>query len=64
MTDLNEVWLKIIIDNGEDCKRALACKLEKLEEKANSLKSAINVGRSVEQHMSAAASFWTQFVEE
>lgn len=64
MTDLNDVWLQIIIDNGEDCKKALACKLEKLQEKADSLKSAVCVGKSVEQRMSAAAAFWTQFVEE
>jgi hypothetical protein len=27
ISDLNDVWLQIIIDNGEDCKKALNSKL-------------------------------------
>lgn len=64
MSDLNDVWLQIIIDNGEDCKQAMNNKYEELTEEAESLRSAIRTCKTHETRMSAAAAFWQKFVEE
>jgi hypothetical protein len=58
MSDLNDVWLQIIIDNGEDCKQAMNNKYEELTEEAESLRSAIRTYKTHETCMSAAAAFW------
>lgn len=40
-SDLNDIWLQIILDNGEDAKKNLSAKQEELVERAESLKKAL-----------------------
>lgn len=64
ISDLNDVWLQIIIDNGEDCKKALNRKLETLTEKADSLRCAERIRQEHGKRMADVAAFWCLFVEE
>lgn len=66
ITDLNDVWLQIIIDNGEDEIKAQSAKLKALTDKADSLRCAMAVrtnscGGSKLNNMVA---FWSLFVGE
>jgi hypothetical protein len=64
ISDLNDVWLQIIIDNGEDCKKALATKYEALCAKEDSLRAAAKVRISCGKHLNAMAAFWSLMEEE
>lgn len=64
ISDLNDVWLQIIIDNGEDATKTLAAEFETLSEKVDSLKRAIEVRNMQGMRMDAIATFWSLFVEE
>jgi hypothetical protein len=62
--DLNEIWLQIIIDNGEDCKKTLTAKYEALSEKAKSLSKALSIRQEKGAHLGKIAAFWSLMVEE
>lgn len=64
ISDLNDVWLQIIIDNGEDCKKALAAKYEALCAKEESLRGAAKARSARGQHLNAMAAFWSLVVDE
>lgn len=64
ISDLNDVWLQIIIDNGEDCKKALAATYETLCAREESLKGAAKVRRTRGEHLNAMAAFWSLVEDE
>lgn len=62
--DLNEIWLQIIIDNGEDCKKTLTAKYEAVCDKAKSLSKALRIRQEKGSHLNKIAAFWSLMVEE
>ena len=62
--DLNDIWLQIIIDNGEDCKKTLTAKYEAVSEKAKSLSKALRIRQEKGAHLGKIAAFWSLMVEE
>ena len=58
ISDLNDIWLQIIIDNGEDCKKTLTAKYEVLSERAECLSKALQVRKTQGAHFTRIAAFW------
>lgn len=64
ISDLNEIWLPIILDNGEECTKNLTAKNQALEEKAESLSKALRTRQNKGAHLGKIAAFWNIMVEE
>lgn len=63
-SDLNDIWLQIIIDNGEDCKKTLAAKYEAVSERVESVAKALKVRKSQGAHLASIAALWSLMDEQ
>lgn len=64
ISDLNDIWLQIIIDNGEDCKKTLAAKYEAVSERVESVAKALKVRKSHGAHLASIAALWNLIDEQ
>ena len=63
LEDLNGIWLQVIIDNGEDCKRNNSAKIDLLDDRLESLSKATKVMTQFGAHFTQMASFWDEVNE-